>query len=212
MTSKSRMSDQRLTDKFPNAKPVFFIQNEGTGHIKIGEGSDPWARLQSMQTGNSYKLNLLKTTSEYSESDLHKRFAPYHLEGEWFEASPVLLEFIDTIPSPEEAREAREVSPRNPIAAHNLRRPPGRCRPPRPEYPPDECVVCSRPRDEVRMLIAGPGIYICDGCVWFCAEIPEENGIERPPTRLRPPCPPERPKEAVQNVQEGPSREIRCRT
>jgi hypothetical protein len=28
-----------------------------------------------------------------------------------------------------------------------------------------ECTFCGKPQDEVRKLIAGPGAYICDGCV-----------------------------------------------
>jgi hypothetical protein len=33
------------------------------------------------------------------------------------------------------------------------------------------CSFCGRPQDEVRRLIAGPGIYICDSCVELCNEI-----------------------------------------
>lgn len=33
------------------------------------------------------------------------------------------------------------------------------------------CSFCLRPNTEVRRLVAGPGVYICDGCVEVCAEL-----------------------------------------
>lgn len=37
------------------------------------------------------------------------------------------------------------------------------------------CSFCGRPSAEVSRLIAGPGIYICDGCVNLCVELLQHN-------------------------------------
>lgn len=37
------------------------------------------------------------------------------------------------------------------------------------------CSFCGKHQDEVRKLIAGPGVYICDECVEFCNEILREE-------------------------------------
>jgi hypothetical protein len=33
------------------------------------------------------------------------------------------------------------------------------------------CSFCLKPNTEVRRLVAGPGVYICDGCVALCAQL-----------------------------------------
>jgi hypothetical protein len=38
------------------------------------------------------------------------------------------------------------------------------------------CSFCLKPSTEVRRLVAGPGVFICDGCVALCAEL-----IDGPP-------------------------------
>ncbi len=40
-----------------------------------------------------------------------------------------------------------------------------------------KCSFCGKPQGQVRRLIAGPGVYICDECIQLCREILEE-GIE----------------------------------
>jgi ATP-dependent protease Clp ATPase subunit len=50
------------------------------------------------------------------------------------------------------------------------------------------CSFCGKPAAEVQKLIAGPGVYICDGCVSLCvtilagdspgeARVPEWSGL-----------------------------------
>ncbi|MEG0296504.1 MAG: ATP-dependent Clp protease ATP-binding subunit ClpX [Clostridium sp.] len=45
-----------------------------------------------------------------------------------------------------------------------------------------KCSFCGKSQDQVKRLIAGPGVYICDECIDLCAEIIadefEENSIE----------------------------------
>ena len=37
------------------------------------------------------------------------------------------------------------------------------------------CSFCNKSQNEVRKLIAGPGVYICDECIELCCEILEEE-------------------------------------
>src|SRR5690625_3125003 len=38
-----------------------------------------------------------------------------------------------------------------------------------------KCSFCGKNQDEVRKLVAGPGVYICDECIELCTEIVEEE-------------------------------------
>jgi ATP-dependent Clp protease ATP-binding subunit ClpX len=38
------------------------------------------------------------------------------------------------------------------------------------------CSFCKKSQDEVRKLIAGSTVFICDECVWLCVEILAESG------------------------------------
>ena len=43
-----------------------------------------------------------------------------------------------------------------------------------------KCSFCGKPQEQVRKLVAGPGVYICDECIELCSEIVEEElGEER---------------------------------
>jgi ATP-dependent Clp protease ATP-binding subunit ClpX len=37
------------------------------------------------------------------------------------------------------------------------------------------CSFCGKRQDQVRKLIAGPGVWICNQCVVLCVEILAEN-------------------------------------
>ena len=42
-----------------------------------------------------------------------------------------------------------------------------------------KCSFCGKPQEQVRKMVAGPGVYICNECVELCSEIVvEELGIE----------------------------------
>jgi len=41
------------------------------------------------------------------------------------------------------------------------------------------CSFCGKTQDQVRRLVAGPGVYICDECIELCQEIIEEEHVER---------------------------------
>src|SRR5215469_3542416 len=40
-----------------------------------------------------------------------------------------------------------------------------------------KCSFCGKSQDQVKKLIAGPGVYICDECVDLCNEILEDEAI-----------------------------------
>jgi hypothetical protein len=45
---------------------------------------------------------------------------------------------------------------------------------------PVACTFCGRTRDQVKVLVAGPTVYICDGCVGIAAEIVAEHAAKQP--------------------------------
>ncbi len=45
---------------------------------------------------------------------------------------------------------------------------------------PYRCSFCGKSQDQVRKLIAGQGVYICDECINLCQEIIEEELLEAP--------------------------------
>jgi hypothetical protein len=47
------------------------------------------------------------------------------------------------------------------------------------------CTFCGRSKKEVTKLVAGPGVYICDGCVALANQVTEQP-VETPRTRLEP--------------------------
>lgn len=47
------------------------------------------------------------------------------------------------------------------------------------------CSFCGKPQDQVRRLIAGPNVFICDECIELCQEIIDEEFIENYDEELR---------------------------
>ena len=64
-----------------------------------------------------------------------------------------------------------------------------------------KCSFCGKSQKQVKKLIAGPGVYICDECIDLCNEIIEEElsqslmlpdgRVERVPSRGRAPRAPD---------------------
>jgi hypothetical protein len=44
----------------------------------------------------------------------------------------------------------------------------------------EACSFCLKPKTEVRRLVAGPGVFICDGCVALCAQLVDGPPAEAP--------------------------------
>ena len=40
------------------------------------------------------------------------------------------------------------------------------------------CSFCGKPQEQVRRLIAGPNVYICNECIELCQEIVEEEFVD----------------------------------
>ncbi|MCP6406985.1 ATP-dependent Clp protease ATP-binding subunit ClpX, partial [Klebsiella pneumoniae] len=38
-----------------------------------------------------------------------------------------------------------------------------------------KCSFCGKTQTQVRKLVAGPGVYICDECIELCTEIVQEE-------------------------------------
>ncbi|NQY80609.1 MAG: ATP-dependent Clp protease ATP-binding subunit ClpX [Candidatus Caenarcaniphilales bacterium] len=61
-----------------------------------------------------------------------------------------------------------------------------------------KCSFCGKSQDQVKKLVAGPGIYICDECITLCLEILKDEGIIEAPTSADPAkAEPETPKELL---------------
>jgi len=46
----------------------------------------------------------------------------------------------------------------------------------KPEHEMDvKCSFCGKTHEQVKRLIAGPGVYICDECVELCTDIIDEE-------------------------------------
>jgi ATP-dependent protease Clp ATPase subunit len=43
------------------------------------------------------------------------------------------------------------------------------------------CSFCAKKQSEVRKLIAGPKVFICDDCVWLCASMCWQHGARPNP-------------------------------
>lgn len=48
-----------------------------------------------------------------------------------------------------------------------------------------QCSFCGKNQDQVRKLVAGPGVYICDECIELCNEIIEEEYGQQEESELR---------------------------
>ena len=67
-----------------------------------------------------------------------------------------------------------------------------------------KCSFCGKSQEQVRKLIAGPGVYICDECVELCNEILDEELFDSNATGAQPPIP--RPAPAPQKRGAGARR------
>src|SRR3954464_2799267 len=63
------------------------------------------------------------------------------------------------------------------------------------------CAFCGRPRQEVRKLVAGPNIYICDRCVTVCRHLLVEEKRSQPENEPATPISsPQKPKEIKERL------------
>ncbi len=43
-----------------------------------------------------------------------------------------------------------------------------------------DCTFCGKSQKEVKFLVAGPAVYICDECIGLCVEIIKDHAPDRP--------------------------------
>jgi hypothetical protein len=81
----------------PDTRFVYFIQDGENGPVKIGLSNEPDKRISKLQTGNPRELFLRHVIpgDRAVENQLHKRFEPARIRGEWFgrEYLPVIVAF-----------------------------------------------------------------------------------------------------------------------
>jgi ATP-dependent Clp protease ATP-binding subunit ClpX len=44
-----------------------------------------------------------------------------------------------------------------------------------------ECLFCGKAENEIKYLIRGPGVSICEECVSLCVSVLADEGVELPP-------------------------------
>lgn len=78
---------------------IYFIQVENNGPIKIGTAVDPKKRLNTLQIGNHKKLNLITAIPGKSglESKIHRDLKEFRRDGEWFNPTTEVLDYIQNI-------------------------------------------------------------------------------------------------------------------
>lgn len=69
-----------------------------------------------------------------------------------------------------------------------------------------KCSFCGKSQEQVRKLIAGPGVYICDECVELCNEILDEELFDSGSAPPNPPTPRPQPAPTPNKRRNTPSR------
>lgn len=82
---------------------IYFIQEGENGPVKVGKGVSTVARIKQLQTGNPRPLKIYAVVPGYSslETRIKKDLAEFQINGEWFNSTSKLFEYIDKIRFPE---------------------------------------------------------------------------------------------------------------
>lgn len=81
---------------------IYAIEAVGLNAVKFGKAKNPAYRLKELQTGSPFPLKLLAAVDWHDEKEkmLHRALAPARRCGEWFDASPDVEEFVNTMMCP----------------------------------------------------------------------------------------------------------------
>lgn len=73
--------------------PIYFVRAGDDGPVKIGISHNVTRRVAGMQTASAVPLFLLRVIdgSNAVEREMHHRFAPLRIRGEWFSYSAEML-------------------------------------------------------------------------------------------------------------------------
>lgn len=77
---------------------TYFIQQGGTGFVKIGQTNRIGKRLESLQTASPQRLEILLCLPfrlGFREEDMHYRFSSHRERGEWFRYETDLKDFVE---------------------------------------------------------------------------------------------------------------------
>lgn len=75
---------------------VYFLKSKQTKLIKIGTTKNLKTRMMTIESAGGHDLDVLLLLRGYFdiEKTLHEKFASSRVKGEWFQASPKILEFV----------------------------------------------------------------------------------------------------------------------
>jgi Meiotically up-regulated gene 113 len=75
---------------------VYVMQTLGLTHVKIGSSRNPEGRRRMFATGNSLPLQILREIPSQDAARLerhpHRRYAAFHLHGDWFDLPADLVQ------------------------------------------------------------------------------------------------------------------------
>jgi len=79
---------------------IYFITARDVGRVKIGFSDSPRTRFIKMRTDSPMPLVLerLCEGDQNAERELHRRFAEFRRIGEWFDLSPEIESYMETLP------------------------------------------------------------------------------------------------------------------
>lgn len=78
----------------PKRWRTYFIYAPEVRQVRIGKSTDVGERLTVLQLGSPARLVLIGSVSQNIESLLHRRFAEYRINGEWFDVRGRLQDFL----------------------------------------------------------------------------------------------------------------------
>lgn len=96
---KERRSHKKVVEAKIPKKIVYFIGNEEFGRVKIGKTTNLFSRLSTLQVGSPFTLKVLGFIGDdnhhVKEKEVHKKFAEYHIHGEWYELNEKIYDYIN---------------------------------------------------------------------------------------------------------------------
>lgn len=96
LTTFQHLMDDNDNTPAINTSLVYFIRCNSTNRIKIGRTrNSPEKRLAALSCGSSSALELLGVIYSNAEGYYHEIFAEHRVKGEWFDAHPHLMKFIN---------------------------------------------------------------------------------------------------------------------
>jgi hypothetical protein len=98
----ARKSPEESPEQSRSVRAFVYVIGDGwDGPVKIGISARPGNRLRALQTSSPHKLRVLVKFlgTQKDEATLHRPFAAYRMEGEWFQRSKPINDFIADVAS-----------------------------------------------------------------------------------------------------------------